>query len=100
MAPPPATALVVEDFLPVDFLRYPVALARPLLGDIVEAICCLRDELEPTPNNFLVNELINLHFYSTFLNHSNHSVHTAHENRKKILQKDKAIKNKDFSLRE
>ena len=56
---PPATALVVEDFLPVDFLRYPVALARPLLGDMVEAIYCLRDELEPTPNNFLVNELIN-----------------------------------------
>ena len=59
MAPPPDTALVVEDFLPVDFLRYPVALARPLLGEIVEAICCFRDELEPTPNNFLVNELIN-----------------------------------------
>ena len=58
MAPPPA-ALVVDYFLPVDFLRYPVALARPLLGDIVEAIYCLRDELEPTPNNFLVNELIN-----------------------------------------
>ena len=65
LAPPPvegpfaaAVLAVVTAFLPLDLFRLPDWLARPLLGERVDATYCLSEELEPTPKSFLVRELI------------------------------------------